>query len=103
MKYTKVVLVTTCLFTVLALPFSVAAQHTRYKLIDLGTLGGFNSQVDGGPPPMINNRGIVAGLAETSNPCDYLGGSVSPAFVWQVGAMTNLGLLPDGFQSSERN
>jgi hypothetical protein len=41
-------------------------QH-KYKLIDLGTLGGQNSQVNGGPPPMLNNEGTVAGMADTSS------------------------------------
>jgi probable HAF family extracellular repeat protein len=77
----------------------VDAQHTRYKLIDLGTLGGPNSQVNGSPPPMINNRGVVAGQADTSAPCSYtsdFGGFVSPVFRWENGALTDLGLLPGG-------
>ena len=84
------------LFAAMALPVPLAAQRGRYKLIDLGTLGGPNSQVNGGPPPMINNRGVVAGLAETSTPCSYLGGFVSPAFKWENGVLTDLGLLPGG-------
>jgi len=34
------------LFAALALPVSLAAQHRRYKIIDLGTLGGPNSSSD---------------------------------------------------------
>jgi probable HAF family extracellular repeat protein len=83
-------------FAALALPGKVAAQQTRYKLVDLGTLGGLNSQVNGGPPPMINNRGEVAGEADTSTPCSYLSGFVSPAFRWENGVLTDLGLLPGG-------
>jgi hypothetical protein len=49
------------------------AQHRRYKLIDLGTLGGPNSLVNGSPPSMINNRGVVAGESDTLTPCSYLG------------------------------
>ena len=86
---------------VLALPNWLAAQHRHYKLIDLGTFGGPNSFVDGGAPSMINNRGAVAGEAETSIPCPYAGaafsdGVFSPAFVWRNGVLTNLGLLPGG-------
>ncbi len=101
MKYTKVVRITTSLFTALALPLSMAAQHTRYKLIDLGTFGGPNSFINGDAPPMINNKGAVAGAAETAIPCPYAGGFVSdgvlqPAFIWENGVLTNLGLLPGG-------
>lgn len=71
-------------------------QHHKYKLIDLGTLGGPNSQVNGGPPPMINNRGVIAGEADTSQPCSYFDGVVSPAVSWDDGVITNLGLLPGG-------
>jgi uncharacterized membrane protein len=84
------------LFGALAIPVRLAAQHTRYKLIDLGTLGGPTSQVNGSPPPMINNKGVVAGEADTSTPCSYLGGFVSPAFRWENGVLTDLGLLPGG-------
>src|SRR5438132_1582138 len=84
------------LLAALTLPVSLAAQRTRYKLIDIGTLGGPNSGVNGTPPPMINNRGEVAGIADTLEPCPYLGGVKSPAFRWENGVLTNLGLLPGG-------
>jgi probable HAF family extracellular repeat protein len=84
------------LFGALAIPVRLAAQDTRYKLIDLGTLGGPTSQVNGSPPPMINNKGVVAGEADTSTPCSYLGGFVSPAFRWEDGVLTDLGSLPGG-------
>jgi probable HAF family extracellular repeat protein len=84
------------LFAALAIPIEVSAQHTRYKLIDLGTLGGPNSATNGGPPSMINNRGVVAGMADTTAPCAYLGGVLSPAVKWEKGVPTNLGLLPGG-------
>lgn len=103
-KWTSVVAAT--LFAVLAMPVAMAAQdnpspdhkakHQRYKLVDLGTLGGPNSFFNGGPPPMINNEGVAAGEADTSAPCLYLGGFVSPAFKWQDGVLTNMGLLPGG-------
>jgi len=92
---------TTVVIAVLALPLQLAAQHTRYKLVDLGTFGGPNSFVNGDAPPMINNRSAVAGAAETSIPCPYAGGIFSdgvlqPAFLWQDGVLKNLGLLPGG-------
>jgi len=84
------------LFAALALPLQLAAQHARYKLIDLGTLGGPNSATNGGPPSMINNRGVIAGMADTLTPCAYLGGVLSPAVRWENGVPANLGLLPGG-------
>ena len=70
------------LFGALVIPVRLAAQHTRYKLIDLGTLGGPTSQVNGSPPPMINDKGVVAGEADKSTPCSYLGGFVSGSCCW---------------------
>lgn len=84
------------LFAALAIPIPLAAQHTQYKLIDLGTLGGPNSATNGGPPSMINNRGVVAGMADTTAPCAYLGGVISPAVKWEKDVPINLGLLPGG-------
>jgi len=40
----------------LALPLQRAAQHTRYRLIDIGTLGGTFGFANA-----INNKGWVAG------------------------------------------
>ena len=96
------------LFAALAMPLGMAAQDNpshddksqhqgeRYILVDLGTFGGANSQVNGGPPPMINNEGTVAGLADTSIPCSFFDEPVSPAFKWQHGVVINMGLLPGG-------
>lgn len=89
------------IIAVIVMSGPAAAQQTRYKLIDLGTFGGPNSFVNGDIPPMINNRGAIAGAAETTQPCPYAGGFVSdgvlqPALVWQNGRLTNLGLLPGG-------
>jgi hypothetical protein len=50
------------LLTVLVLPGQLSAQHTRYKLIDIPTLGGPAAigQVDGtGLSQYINNPGVV--------------------------------------------
>jgi probable HAF family extracellular repeat protein len=71
-------------------------KHQKYQLIDLGTLGGANSSINGTPPPMLNNRGIVAGEADTAQTCYYFDGPVSPAVRWDNGAPVNLGVLPGG-------
>ena len=96
MKSTTLTLAIATFLAALTLSVQLAAQRTHYKLIDLGTLGGPNSQTNGGPPSMINNRGVVAGMADTLTPCNYLGGFVSPAVKWENDVPTNLGLLPGG-------
>lgn len=73
------------LFAALALPVRVPAQgHTRYQVIDLGTLGGKRSNIGG-----INNRGQVVG-GSTLLPKED---SNFHAFLWNNGAMTDLGTL----------
>jgi len=64
-------------------------EHPRYKLIDLGTLGGPASRLEG-DSKVLNNAGTVVGDADTSNP------GVQHAFRWQNGVMTDLGVLPGG-------
>ena len=74
----------------LALPLiTQAGQHPRYKLIDLGTLGGPASRLEG-DSKVLNNAGTVVGDADTSNP------GVQHAFRWQNGVLTDLGALPGG-------
>src|ERR1041384_6896615 len=74
----------------LALPLiAQTAQHPRYKLIDLGTLGGPGSRLEG-DSKVLNNAGTVVGDADTSNP------GVQHAFRWQKGVLTDLGALPGG-------
>ena len=58
------------LFALLAVPALLSAQqkpakHTHYTLVDIGTLGGPNSEVQGGAV-VINRSGAVAGDANTS-------------------------------------
>ncbi len=75
-------------------------QHTFLWLhglrIDLGTLGGPNSNAFTGP----NERGEVVGGAETSTPdpnhkdlCFFGTGLICRAFLWQNGVMSDLGTL----------
>src|SRR5438128_1573265 len=66
----------------------------RYRLIDLGTLGGPNSS-ETVEFPYINNRGIVVGFADTDIPDPFNpGGFIPHAFRWKQGVLTDLGTLP---------
>ena len=94
MKSRTLILATAiALLTALAMPVPLAAQHTKYKLIDIGTFGGPTSQTNG-ESVVITNEGTVVGGADTSTPCPYFSGLISPAFKWQNGVMTELALLP---------
>lgn len=74
------------LFASLSGPVRLFAQHTQYKFIDIGTLGGPVSNVPGNGAEGLSNNGIVVGAASTPN-------SVH-AFFWQRGIITDLGTLP---------
>lgn len=101
-------LIALTLFVALTLPTRMAAQqHPRYKLIDLGTLGGPNSFVstlfyvinDTVGIRQINNQGTVAGFADTSTPdplCFFDDCFYQNTFQWKKGVLTNLGALPGG-------
>ena len=73
-------------------------QHATFWLagltFDLGTLGGPNSSV---PFPVKDDRGDVAGIADTSttdpaheNFCAFGDGYICQAFLWRNGVMTQL-------------
>jgi hypothetical protein len=70
------------ILSALALPLITQAgqeqkkQRVRYKLVDLGTLGGRGSSVTG-PSNILNHRGTVVGGADTPNPIP-LAQTVSP-------------------------
>src|SRR5438132_7076109 len=99
------------LFAVLAAPIQLAAQHIRYKLIDIGTFGGpasyFTDPGIGGKSKVLNNQGMLAGKAETTTPIPSFGnvGNCPPAcfvthvFRWDKGVLTDLGALPGGDNS----
>jgi probable HAF family extracellular repeat protein len=104
------------LFAELAVP-GLAAQHTRYKLIDLRTFGGPLSFVAGSNGVndavnrILNNQGTVVGWGDTSALDPFAPNCFEPfqnggpcflplAFQWQKGVLTNLGALPDGDASS---
>jgi probable HAF family extracellular repeat protein len=77
-------------------------QHHHYKLIDLGTLGGPNSFYFSAPVvESVNNKGKVAGAADTSapDPSCFVDCNILHAFEWQDGVLTDLGTLPGGANS----
>jgi len=88
----------TILTTTLMLPFQLAAQHVRYKFIDMPTLGGPAAwgQVDGdGTTQFINGPGVVVGGADTDIPDPSCNGCfLGHAFRWQDGILTDLGAFP---------
>ena len=107
------------LFAALAMPVGIAAQdnpsqdhktkHQKYKLIDMGTLGGPNSVIPA--PPFgteLTNGGSAIAEADTATPDPYapncLQGSclVNHGFRWKEGVKTDLGALP-GVNSSFPN
>src|SRR5437763_2962929 len=89
------------LLAALAMPARSAAQHVRYQLIEIPTLGGPATigQVDGpGISQFIDNSGVVVGGADTTVPdplCLNPDCFTPHAFRWQDGALTDLGALQD--------
>jgi probable HAF family extracellular repeat protein len=95
---------------------SVTSQKEvpRYKLVDLGTLGGRASYVNPpwslGAPNQMNRRGVTVGSAATSVPtsfgcpfCNGLNGqvfNVFHAFKWSDGVLKDLGALPGQLTNS---
>src|SRR5215471_13446227 len=108
MKSGSSILTSVVLLAVLVLPVQLPAQHTGYKLIDIGTLGGPASYLtDPGVGPqtdVLNNRGMLAGKAELATP-DPNNGNCPPAcfvthvFRWDKGVVSDLGTLPGGTNS----
>ena len=91
----------------LAMPVVSSAQqqkvtHHHYKLIDVGTFGGPNTNFYtlGQASQILNSRGMAAGAADTSMLDPNAPNCLSPdcfishAFEWQKGSLTDLGALP---------
>src|SRR5712692_8831328 len=70
------------LFTALALPLQLAAQHTHYTVTDLGTLGGTFGEANA-----LNNKAWVVGDATLP------GDTALHAVLWRKGLRTDLGTL----------
>src|SRR2546425_12578599 len=101
-------IIATPLFIALTIPAQLTAQHTRYKLIDIGTFGGpasyFTDPGIGPGSQVLSNRGMLAGKADTSTP-DSSPNNCPPicfdthVFRWDKGVLTDLGALPGGNNS----
>jgi probable HAF family extracellular repeat protein len=89
------------------------ADHARYKVIDLGSLGGpqeyFNAHVLGsqyGTARVLTDSAVATGWADTherdpySNYCYMADCYVTHAFRWTHGFFNDLGTLPRGESSS---
>ena len=83
-------------------------RRPRYKLVDLGTLGGpisyGSANGDGGR--LLNNDGVVSSYADTSVPdpfapdfCFDADCLVAHAYRWRNGRMRDLGALAEGYSS----
>jgi probable HAF family extracellular repeat protein len=84
-----------------AVPAEARAQYP-YKLVDLGTLGGPQSDVGNQPVPVATRQGAFVGTADTTvsdpfSPSDNPAFSGDPyvqhTFVWRDGTITDLGAL----------
>jgi probable HAF family extracellular repeat protein len=104
-KSSIVAAINVVLLATLTLPVELAAQHTRYKLIDIGTLGGPSAGGQGnglGASQFLTGSGTVVGGSDTSIPdpnapnCGGVDCFLSHAFRWQKGVLADLGTLPGG-------
>jgi probable HAF family extracellular repeat protein len=79
--------------------WAASTATLRYRVIDLGTLGGPNS-AETVEFPYVNDAGLVVGFADTATPDPDNGeGFVFHAFGWHGGPMRDLGALPGGTNS----
>ena len=99
---TSISMIGISLLAALALPVQLAAQHTRYKLVDIPTLGGDKAYSQGNGPgtgQFLNSAGTVVGSSDTTTPdpnapnCANPDCLVAHAFRWRNGVLTDLGTL----------
>jgi probable HAF family extracellular repeat protein len=90
-------------------PTRISAQRPRYKLVDLGTLGGPISygQLNAAGDSLLNDNGTVAAHADLAVPDPNASfGCYDPdcfqahAFQWKNGVITDLGALPEDNNSA---
>src|SRR5215471_3510619 len=97
---------TMSLLVVLALPAQLAAQQTRYRVIDMGTFGGPASYLtdpgNGQGFLVLNNAGVLVGRSDTATFDPVLGDFHAHAFRWENGQLTDLG-TPAGAVFSQGN
>lgn len=96
------------LFGALAIPVRLAAQHTHYKLVDMGTLGGPASYVTepgfGFGELVLNSRGEVTGKSDTPTPNNGSGNCPPICFDTKVFRWQSRGLMPlDGLSTIINN
>jgi probable HAF family extracellular repeat protein len=78
----------------------LAAQQPRFRLVDLGTLGGPHSygSINGTGFRLLNDSGIVGSFADTAMPDpnapDCPNCFLAHAFRWKHGVISDLGALP---------
>jgi hypothetical protein len=98
--------ITVLLLASIPVPPQVAAHHSQYRVIDIGTFGGPSSGFnDGGngenTVTILNNRATIAAAADTSFPEPFPGFSLTGgnnlvhALKWQNGIKTDLGALAE--------
>ena len=85
------------------------AKHRRYKLVDIGTFGGPQGNVnpEGNGGPYINHRGVVVGQTQNTTPLSptantflcFPGPNVNHAFKHVHGKTIDLGALEPSFQN----
>jgi probable HAF family extracellular repeat protein len=98
-------LLAACVSALAVLNHAGAQNRPRYRLIDLGTLGGPASYLNNGLDGILNNRGSLVGWADTSQPdlfdpvCFDLDCFVAHAIKVENGVLTDLGTLADGESS----
>ena len=106
MKSRILTLIAITLFAALAIPARLAAQeHIRYKVVDVGTLGGPNSIpplpfFEGSPagPESLSRAGTFTGQADTATTDPFAPNCFGDCFVshaiqWRDGVLTDLGAL----------